>query len=247
MKRAQTISFLIAMMILISGCESASSILQNAGNVLTGGNGSYIPTQSEAGNGLKQALEIGIANGSERLAMRDGYFGNQMIKILFPPEAQKVENALRDLGMGNMVDKAIESFNRGAEKAAKEAAPIFVSAIKQMTINDAMNILLGDQDAATSYLKTSTFTQLESRFTPIIDRSLKEVNATKYWEDVIVRYNKIPFVQKVNPDLTAYVTEKALDGLFFMVAKEELKIRDNVSARTTDLLQKVFGYADSQK
>ena len=237
----------MAFAILTSGCESASQILQNAGSVLNGSGGSYIPTASEAGSGLKQALEIGITTGANTLAARDGYFGNALVKVLFPPEAQKVEETMRSLGLGSMVDKAIESFNRGAEKAAKEAAPIFVSAIKQMTINDAMNILLGDQDAATNYLKAATLTELTSRFTPVIDRSLNEVNATKDWEDVIVRYNKIPLVQKVNPDLTAYVTEKALDGLFLMVAKEELKIRENVNARTTDLLQKVFGYADSQK
>ena len=229
-----------------SGCEAAKNILQQTGSVLVG-HDSYVPTSGEAGNGLKQALEIGIAAGSNRLAERDGYFGNTLVKVLFPPEAQKVEETMRNLGLGFMVDKAIESFNRGAEKAAKEAAPIFVRAIKSMTISDAMGILLGNQDAATSYLKSSTLQQLNTQFTPIIDRSLNEVNATKYWEDVIVRYNKIPFVKKVNPDLTAYVTEKALDGLFLMVAKEELKIRENVSSRSTELLQKVFAYADAQK
>ncbi len=233
--------------ILSSGCESAQQILQNAGEVLTGSEGSMIPTSGEAGNGLKQALEFGIAAGANRLSEKDGYFGNSLVKVLFPPEAQKVENAMRNLGLGNMVDKAIESFNRGAENAAKEAAPIFVNAIKSMTINDAMGILLGNPDAATSYLKSTTSQQLTSRFTPVIERSLNEVNATKYWNDVIVRYNKIPFVEKQNPDLTSYVTEKALDGLFLMVAKEELKIREDVSSRTTDLLQKVFGYADTQK
>ena len=237
---------LMVFAILTSGCETTNQLLQNAGNVLNG-SAAYVPSAGEAGSGLKQALEIGISAGANNLAATDGYFGNSLVKVLFPPEAQKVEETMRKLGLGSMVDKAIESFNRGAEKAAKEAAPIFVSAIKQITINDAMGILLGDNGAATSYLKSSTLQQLNARFTPVIDRSLNEVNATKYWEDVIVRYNKIPFVQKVNPDLTSFVTEKALDGLFMMVAKEELKIRDNVSSRTTDLLQKVFGYADSQK
>lgn len=236
---------LMVFAIFTSGCDTASNILQQAGSVFTGEGG--VPTAGEAGSGLKQALEFGIAAGANRLAEKDGYYGNSLVKVLFPPEAQKVEEAMRSLGLGGMVDKAIESFNRGAEKAAKEAAPIFVTAIKSMTINDAMGILLGDQEAATSYLKSSTLQQLNSRFTPVIDRSLKEVNATKYWNDVIVRYNKIPFVQKVNPDLTSYVTEKALDGLFKMVAKEEIKIRENVSSRTTDLLKKVFGYADTQK
>lgn len=242
-KKIIPILFIFAM--FSSGCDSASNILQQANDILTGSSGT--PTEGEVGSGLKQALEFGIAAGANRLAERDGYFGNPLVKVLFPPEAQKVEEAMRTLGLGSMVDKAIESFNRGAEKAAKEAAPIFVNAIKQMTIQDAMGILLGQPDAATSYLRGQTFNQLTSRFTPVIDRSLNEVNATKYWEDVIVRYNKIPFVEKVNPDLTSYVTEKALDGLFKMVAKEELKIRENVSSRTTDLLQKVFGYADAQR
>ena len=237
---------LMVFAILTSGCETTNQLLQNAGNVLNG-SAAYVPSAGEAGSGLKQALEIGISAGANNLAATDGYFGNSLVKVLFPPEAQKVEETMRKLGLGSMVDKAIESFNRGAEKAAKEAAPIFVSAIKQITINDAMGILLGNQDAATSYLKSATLIELTARFTPVIERSLNEVNATKYWEEVILRYNKIPLVQKVNPDLTSYVTEKALAGLFIMVAKEELKIRENVGSRTTDLLQKVFGYADSKK
>lgn len=232
--------------ILLSGCDTLNQIASNAGDVLT--SGSVIPTDSEVGSGLKQALEVGIGAGAQRLSLTDGYLGNSLVKILFPPEAQKVENTLRDLGLDGMVDKVIVSINRGAEKAAKEAAPIFVSAIKSMTFQDAMNILLNkDKEAATSFLKGATFTQLEQRFTPIIDRSLNETNATKYWSEAITRYNKIPLVQDMNPDLTSYVTQKALDGLFLMVAKEELKIRDNVSARSSDLLKKVFGYADSQK
>lgn len=232
--------------LLTSGCESASKILQDASNILTGS--SSTPSSLEIGSGLKQALEIGISTGANRLSAKDGYLGNALIKVLLPPEAQKVEATLRNLGLGGMVDKTIESINRGAEKAAKEAAPIFVSAIKSMTISDASSILLGgNKEAATSYLKSSTSNQLTSAFTPVIERSLNEVHATKYWSEMITRYNQIPFIEKVNPDLTAYVTDKALDGLFKMVAKEELKIRDNVGSRTTDLLQKVFGYADSKK
>ncbi|MCB9256718.1 MAG: DUF4197 domain-containing protein [Chitinophagales bacterium] len=237
---------LFSISILFMSCESASQLLQTANTVLTGSD-SAVPSSLEIGNGLKEALEIGISTGANRLSAKDGYLGNSLVKVLFPPEAQKVEKTMRDLGLGAMVDKAIVSFNRGAEKAAKEAAPIFVSAIKSMTINDAMGILLGQPDAATSYLKQSTYNELKSRFTPVIDRSLNEVQATKYWSDVITRYNQIPLVQKVNPDLTTYVTEKALDGLFLMVAKEELNIRDKVSARSTSLLQKVFAYADSKK
>lgn len=238
---------LMVFAILASGCESASKILQDASNVFLGSEDGT-PSSLEIGNGLKQALEVGISAGANRLSATDGYFGNTLVKVLLPPEAQKVENTLRSIGLGNMVDKTIESLNRGAEKAAKEAAPIFVSAIKSMTIQDASSILLsGNQDAATKYLKSSTSSQLTAAFTPVIEKSLNEVNATKYWSEMITRYNKIPLVEKVNPDLTAYVTDKALDGLFLMVAKEELKIRENVGSRTTDLLQKVFGYADTKK
>ncbi len=238
--------FLMVFALLTSGCESANKILQDASNVLLGSSDGT-PSSLEIGNGLKEALEVGIAEGANRLSVQDGYLGNSLVKVLLPPEAQKVESTLRSLGLGSMVDKTIESLNRGAENAAKEAAPIFVSAIKSMTIQDATSILLGNQDAATSYLKSSTSTQLTNAFTPVIENSLNEVNATKYWSEMITRYNKIPLVEDVNPDLTAYVTDKALDGLFLMVAKEELKIRENVGSRTTDLLQKVFGYADTKK
>lgn len=237
------IPFLIIIPILFGGCESANKILGG----LSSGTGSLTPTNSEIVGGLKQTLELGITDGSNRLALADGYFKNNLIKIMFPPEAQKVENTLRNMGLDPMVDKAIESFNRGAEKAAKEAAPIFVNAIKSMTVNDAMGILLGADNSATNYLKSSTYNQLQNSYMPIIEKSLNEVNATKYWSDVITRYNQIPLVQKVNPDLTSYVTQKALDGLFFTVVREEQKIRQNVSSRNTDLMRKVFGYADSQK
>lgn len=226
----------------IAGCESASKIL---GSMTSSGDGT--PTNTEVVGGLKQALENGISASANRLSMTDGYFKNNAIKVLFPPEAQKIEKTMRDIGMGNLVDQAIESFNRGAEKAAKQAAPIFVNAIKSMTINDAMGILLGAENSASNYLKASTYNQLEKTYMPVIEKSLNEVNATKYWSDIITRYNKIPLVQKQNPDLTSFVTQKALDGLFLMVEKEELKIRQNVSMRVTDLLKKVFGYADRQR
>ena len=242
MKR-KLIPFLFVFAItLIAGCESANKIL---GGLSSSSNG--VPTNSEVISGLRQALELGIGESAQRLSARDGYFRNNAIKVLFPPEAQRIENTMRDLGMGNMVDNAIESFNRGAERAAREAAPIFVSAIRSMTINDAMGILLGADNSASNYLKSSTFSQLESTYMPIIDKSLNEVNATKFWSDIITRYNQIPLVQKQNPDLTSYVTERALNGLFYMVEREEAKIRQNVSVRNTDLLRRVFGYADSQR
>ncbi|MGB1248731.1 MAG: DUF4197 domain-containing protein [Chitinophagales bacterium] len=239
------ILILICFPLLFGGCESANRILQSAGDILTGESG--IPTDLEVGNGLKEALEFGIVNGADMLSQEDGYFGNSLVKIMFPPEAQKVEQALRNLGMDEMVDKTLMSFNRAAELAAKEAGPIFKTAIKEMTFSDAMNILLGNQTAASDYLHQKTFNQLESKFAPVINNSLDQVNATTYWNEIITRYNKIPLVEDVNPDLGSYVTARALDGLFLMVEKKEMEIRQNVGARSTNLLQKVFGYADSQQ
>jgi hypothetical protein len=206
------------------------------------------PTQSEITMGLKQALEFGTSSSAERLSLQDGYFGNIAIKILFPEEARKVERTLRTLGLNSLADNVILSINRAAEDAAMEAKPIFISAIKQMTIADATTILLGrDNDGATQYFKRVTSGQLHDKFKPIITGSLAKVGATRYWTDVMNRYNQIPLVTKVNPDLQEYVTQKAMEGLFIEIAKEELKIRENVSARGTNLLQKVFGYADRNK
>ncbi|WP_036678061.1 DUF4197 domain-containing protein [Daejeonella oryzae] len=236
--------FAVATSVLfLSSCET----LNQAGQILNQ-TGLVNPTSSEISLGLKQALEFGTNYSSERLAAKDGYFGNMAVKILFPQEAQKVERTLRSLGLNSLADNVILSINRAAEDAAQEAKPIFISAIKQMTISDATNILLGRQnDAATEYFKRVTSDQLRSKFRPIIQSSLNKVGATRYWTDVINRYNQIPLVSRVNPDLEAYVTQKAIDGLFIEIAQEELKIRNNISARNTTLLQKVFGYADQNR
>ncbi len=191
---------------------------------------------------LKQALQIGAQNSSKTLNAVNGYFGNPLIKIIMPPQAEKVERTLRDLGLGDVVDKAILSMNRAAEDAAIKAAPIFINAIASMSIQDGLTILRGGNGAATNYLKGKTSQQLTDAFKPVISQSLDKVNATKYWSDVFNAYNQLPTTfNKVNPDLTAYVTQKALDGLFVTIASEENKIRNNASARVTDLLQKVFG------
>ena len=170
----------------------------------------------------------------------NGYLGNPQVKIPIPPEAQNVEKKLRALGLGGEVDKAIESLNRAAEDAAVEAKDIFIGAIKAITITDAINIVKGNKDAGTRMLESKTTNDLTAKFSPIINASLAKVDATKYWSDIMAKYNKIPFVKKVETDLTAYVTQKAIDGLFVMIAKEELNIRENPAARTTQLLQKVF-------
>lgn len=199
-------------------------------------------TTAEVADGLKEALINGISKGSDQVSQLDGYFKNPEIKIPFPPDVKRVENTLRDIGLGGEVDKFIMTLNRGAEDAAKEAKPIFISAIKSMTIEDAWGILKGDQDAATQYLKRTTSAQLKEKFKPVIQNALNKVNATKYYSDLVTRYNKIPTVEKVNPNLDDYATDKAIDGLFLMIAKEEKNIREDPVARTTDLLKKVFGY-----
>ncbi|MFA4867265.1 MAG: DUF4197 domain-containing protein [Pedobacter sp.] len=205
------------------------------------------PSTLEIASGIKQALEIGTSRGADLLSAKDGFMGNMAVKILFPPEAQKVEKTLRSIGMGKLADNVILSLNRAAEDAAKEAKPIFVSAIKQMTITDATNILLGKQDAATNYFKRVTTAQLMEKFKPVINTSLAKVGATKYWGDATGQYNKLPLVKPLNTDLSDYVAQKAIDGMFIQVAQEELKIRDQLGARSTPLLQKVFGYADKNK
>lgn len=205
------------------------------------------PSQLEIGQGIKEALQIGVSAGADRLSARDGFLGNLAVKILMPPEAQKVEKTLRSIGLNSLCDNVILSLNRAAEDAAKEAKPIFIAAIKQMTLADASNILLGNNDAATSYFKRVTTAQLLEKFSPVVKNSLNKVNASKYYSDLTTQYNRLPLVKPVSTDLTGYVTQKAIDGLFIEVAKEELKIRGNLNSRSTTLLQKVFGYADRKK
>ncbi|MFY0601831.1 MAG: DUF4197 domain-containing protein [Cyclobacteriaceae bacterium] len=201
-------------------------------------------TSDQVGQGLKQALEKGISNGASSASKLNGYLGNPSIKIPFPPEVQNVETKLRQIGLGNQVDKFVETLNRGAEEAAKEAKPIFVAAIRSMTIQDAWSILKGEDNAATQYLQKSTSNELRAKFAPVIKRALDKTNATKYYGDIVNTYNKIPLLEDVNPDLQDYATEKALDGLFFLVAREELKIREDPLSRTTDLLKRVFKEQD---
>lgn len=206
------------------------------------GTGTGNLTNNEVIAGLKQALEIGTKNAGGKLSNVNGYFGNQLIKILMPPEVRQVESTLRSLGMGAEVDKAILAMNRAAEDAATKAVPIFINAIKTMSIQDGMGILRGGNGAATNYLQNRTTAQLTNEFRPVIDNSLKKVNATKYWGQVFSIYNKLPTTRnKVNTDLTGYVTERALSGLFVTVKEEENKIRQNPGARVTELLRKVFG------
>ena len=204
-------------------------------------------TEDEAATALRDALNNGINNSVEIVSKVDGYLQNPEIKIPFPPDAKKIEDRLRSLGLNKLVDDAILFINRAAEDAATEAKPIIIQAIKNMTVKDAINIVKGKEDEGTNYLKKNTFDSLYKKFIPPIEISLEKVNATKHWSTVINRYNKIPMVQKVNPDLDDYVTRKALDGLFIMIAKEEKKIREKPLARVTETLKKVFDWVDSQK
>jgi Protein of unknown function (DUF4197) len=226
---------------VLTGCTSAQ-INQAIDGVNKTIGGDKPLTTAEVAEGLKEALVKGISTGSDLVSVTDGYFKNPEIKIPFPPDVKKVEDALRKIGLGSQVDKFVMTLNRGAEDAAKEAKPIFIAAIKSMTIQDAWSILRGEDNAATEYLKRTTSGLLKEKFKPVIQSSLNKVNATKYYSDIVTRYNQIPLVDKVNPSLDDYATDKAIEGLFLMIAKEEKNIRQDPIARTTELLKKVFGY-----
>ncbi|MCB9448251.1 MAG: DUF4197 domain-containing protein [Flavobacteriales bacterium] len=198
-------------------------------------------TEDEVARGLREALEVGTNNSSGKASAIDGFNKNPLIHIPFPPEAEKMEEKLRAIGMGKQVDEFTLTLNRAAEEAAKKSAPIFIDAIKKMTITDAMGILKGSNNQATSYLQEKTTSQLHDTFKPVVHDATESVNLTKYWSPLIQAYNKIPMVEKMNPDLDEYVTQQAMDGLFKLIAQEEEKIRTNPAAQVTDLLKRVFG------
>jgi hypothetical protein len=199
-------------------------------------------SQAEAAQGIREALEQGVGKGISVLNKENGFFGNEFYKVLLPPEAQKIETTLRNLGMGSMVDRAIMQINRAAEDAVGYARPIFVDAITQMTIADALNIVRGPKDAATQYFRTKTTDRLIAAFSPIVKQSLEKFSATKYYGDVVSTYNNFPTtINKLNPDLPGYVVSKAVSALFDQVSKEEDNIRSNAAARTTEILKRVFG------
>jgi hypothetical protein len=212
------------------------NIGQTGGSAALGG-----VSNTEAANGLKEALIQGISKGADQASQPDGFNLNSLIRIPFPPDAQKVATRLRALGLGSQVDAFELSLNRGAEDAAKSAKPIFLNAIKSLTFTDVWNILSGQKDAATQYLKRTTTGQLTTAFQPIIQQSLDKVGATRYYTTLSSTYNKLPLVQPVQTDLNQYATGKAIDGLFTLIAQEEANIRQNPVARTTELLKKVFG------
>lgn len=224
---------------VLGGCETAKQVLEGVNTAYGNGRTGEL-SNADIVSGLKQALSIGTRNGTSQLSNVDGFFKNAALKILFPEEAKKAESTLRNLGMGNLADKAILSMNRAAEDAAKGAGTIFITAIKQMTITDAVNILKGGDFAATNYFKAKTTSELTRSFKPVIGKALKNADATKYWGNAISAYNQFT-TNKVNTDLSAYVTEKAMEGIFYQVGLEEQKIRKDPVARTTEILKKVFG------
>ena len=212
--------------------------------------GSAIPTtitEAEAAQGIREALDQGVGRGISLLNKQDGFFGNQAYKLFLPADAVRIENTLRQLGMGSMVDRAILQINRAAEDAVGYARPIFLDAIREITISDAINIIRGPNDAATQYFRQKTTEKLITAFSPIIKGSLDKFSATKYYAEVINTYNNFPTtLNKLNPDLPSYVVGKAVDALFDQIAQEEANIRANPVARTTEILKKVFGWGSRQ-
>jgi len=232
------ITCILVAMITFSSCGSLQEIVNNLPQ-----NGGAL-SQLDIGSGLRQALKQGIDKEVNKLMKRDGFYKNDLVKILIPEELQKVNRGLRKIGLSSVADEGLKLLNRAAEDATKEALPIFVDAVRDISFNDAKNILLGDQRAATSYLESKTQQALYAKFSPVIQNSLGKVGATDLWGTAITKYNSIPFTNSINPNLTDYVTQKALEGVFKMISQEEIEIRSKVGARSTDLLKRVFALQD---
>lgn len=231
-------ALLVIVSIQLLACGELQQIVNQLPQVGTG------VTNLEIGQGLREALNIGIDKQVSKLTATDGFYNNALVKILLPEELKKVDKTLRDIGLGKMADEGLRVLNRAAETAVGEATPIFIDAVKDITFVDAKNILLGNDDAATQYLSNKTQTALYTKFNPIIRSSFEKVGADVIWNNLITRYNSIPLTKKVNPNLTDYVTNEALKGVYTMISVEEKEIRNKVSSRTTDLLRKVFTLQD---
>ena len=227
----------LASILILSSCAE----LQQIASQLPQENGI---SDAEISSGLKQALEFGIDKEVTKLAEKDGFFTNELVRIGLPPELQKVDKTLRDVGLDALADEGLKVLNRAAEDAVSEAIPVFAGAVRGITFADARDILLGADNAATTYLSNRTEQELYSKFNPIISNSLDKVGATQVWRNIIQKYNSLPITTDVNPDLPDYVTNEALAGVYVMIAQEEMDIRNTFSARTTDLLQRVFALQD---
>jgi len=239
MKKILIVALMIASAPMLQAQKLLQQVQQQINNA-TNSSGASL-SNDEVIRGLKEALNVGTNNASGAASKIDGFNKNPLIKIPFPQEAKIVETKARQFGMGSQVDNFVKTMNRAAEEASKEAAPVFIGAVKGMTINDGLSILRGGDGAATNYLKTKTTLELTTKFSPIVKRAINKVQLTKFWNPIISRYNRIPGVRRQNPDLDKYVTEKALDGLFRLLAGEENKIRKDPASRVSDLLRKVFG------
>jgi hypothetical protein len=232
------ISLVLLVLLQLTGCAELQDVVNSLPQ-------EGLSNEQIAG-GLKQALNKGIDKEVTKLMAPDGFYKDQMVKILLPEDLQKVDQTLRNIGLGQLADEGLKLLNSAASDAVKEAKPIFVEAITTMTFEDAKNILLGDKTAATDYLKQKTSARLYQKFKPQVQQSLQKVKADEAWANIIQKYNQIPFVDKVNPDLTDYVTKKAMEGVFKKVAIEEQKIRTDINERTSDLLKKVFALQDNR-
>lgn len=228
---------LIGITALLFGCAEMTSVLEEVNKAA----GPAPLTNGEVINGLREALTVGTNNSTAITSKLDGFYKNPEIFIPFPPEVIKIKNTVEDLGMKKQVDEFVMTMNRAAETAAKDAGPIFINAIRGMSIADGFAILKGEDNAATMFLKEKTSGELKIKFNPVVKDAISKVQVTKYWNPVITTYNKIPFIDKQNPNLEDYITTKAMDGLFIMIEKEEKKIRKDPLARVTDILKRVFG------
>jgi Protein of unknown function (DUF4197) len=237
MKNMRKIALLAVAAYTLSSCAELQQVANQLPGVLEQGN-------VDIAGGLKEALNNGISKQVVKLTAVDGFFKNEAVKILLPDELKKVDKTLRDVGLSKMADEGLKVLNRAAEDAVKEATPIFVDAIKGMSFTDAKNILMGNESAATTYLQNSTSTALYAKFNPVIKNSFAKVGADKVWTNIITKYNSLPLTKDVNPDLTDYTTNKAMEGVFKMIAVEEKNIRTDLSSRTSDLLKKVFAMQD---
>jgi hypothetical protein len=221
------------------GCAELQKVVNSLPNA-------GVLSQEQIGNGLRQALDNGIKNQVSKLTSQNGFYKNELVKILLPEELKAVDSGLRKIGLSNLADEGIKVLNRAAEDAVKTATPIFINAVKDISFADAKNILLGEQNAATAYLQGKTTNNLYASFSPVIKSSFAKVGADKVWSNLITKYNSIPFVKRVNPDLTQYVTNQALKGVFTMIEVEEKGIREKVGLRSTALLKQVFALQDNR-
>lgn len=234
------IILILLAVITLSGCAELQQVVDQLPQGTVG------LSQLDIANGLKEALDNGIDKQVTKLTATDGFFKNEAVKILLPDELETVDTKLRQIGLSSLADEGLKVLNRAAEDAVKEATPIFVDAVKNMTFTDAKNILMGNNVAATTYLETSTSNALYAKFNPVIKNSFAKVGADKVWTNIITKYNSLPLVKKVNPDLTDYTTNKAMEGVFKMIAVEEQNIRTSISSRSSDLLKKVFALQDQK-